>query len=85
MPERSCVACRAKRPKAALVRFVADEGRLALDARQKLPGRGAYLCRDEKCARAASKSKALTRALKGKATEWPWTIEDLMQLIEHGR
>lgn len=80
MPERSCAACRRKADKAALARFVADAGgELAFDACQVMPGRGAYLCREEKCVRAALKSKALTRALKGKATgAWPWSVEALV-------
>ena len=53
IPERSCVGCRAKRPKGELLRVVpwaASAGvELKIDEKQRLPGRGAYVCRDASC------------------------------------
>ncbi len=44
-PERTCVFCKSKFPKKALIRFCLKEGTcIFLDENQKEPGRGAYLC-----------------------------------------
>ena len=66
-PQRSCVACRDKRPKANLVRLVLDDdGRLQIDARGRAPGRGAYLCADPACWRRAADGRLLGVALRHK-------------------
>ena len=45
VPERTCVACGARKPKADLLRVVRPpEGRVSLDPTGKAPGRGAYVC-----------------------------------------
>lgn len=50
IPERSCVACRSKRPKRDLVRIVrTPEGQVKPDLSGRMNGRGAYLCRDAAC------------------------------------
>jgi predicted RNA-binding protein YlxR (DUF448 family) len=51
------------KPKRELIRVVrSPEGTVSLDFKGKLPGRGAYVCRDEACLKRAIKSKALSRA-----------------------
>lgn len=65
VPLRTCIACRkvdAKRGLARLVRL--PEGRVAIDATGKRPGRGAYLCAERGCWETALKRKAVERALK---------------------
>ena len=63
-PIRMCMGCREHAPKKDLIRVVrTPEGELILDARDKAPGRGAYLCRKTECLRKARKSRALERAL----------------------
>lgn len=53
-PERMCVACRTRHPKAALHRYVLGDsvdgsrGFIA-DPEKVLPGRGYYICNNEKC------------------------------------
>ena len=67
-PERSCVACRTRRPKSALLRIVRDpDGRAAPDATGAAPGRGAYVCRRRTCAVAAPRlvGRALRVSLAG--------------------
>ena len=64
-PQRRCVGCREARPQRELLRLVAEGGQVALGA--KAPGRGCYLCRNERCATKAVKSGQIKRALKGKA------------------
>ena len=65
LPERSCVACGAKMPKAQLVRVVrASEGPITVDATGRAPGRGAYLCRTPDCWGRALGKGALERSFK---------------------
>lgn len=64
-PVRQCVACREKKEKGQLVRVVRmPDGVIAVDTRGKMPGRGAYLCKEEACLEKAVKSRALQRALE---------------------
>ncbi len=45
IPERTCVACGTRKPKADLLRIArSPEGRVSLDPTGKAPGRGAYIC-----------------------------------------
>lgn len=68
MPERTCIGCRAVKDKYSLARLSAVDGALKLDDKRSLPGRGAYICRDPECIKAAYKrrecfGKALKRAV----------------------
>ncbi|RQW02977.1 YlxR family protein [candidate division KSB1 bacterium] len=63
IPWRTCIACRAKKPKAELLRFGAHEG-VFIDSGQKSPGRGAYLCANIDCLRTALQKKLFSRAFK---------------------
>ena len=78
--ERSCIGCGQKRPKGSLRRVVLDEqGHPTLDAPQKAPGRGAYLC-GKGCLKAAAVRKAFQRAFRGKANALELTkLEFLLQ------
>lgn len=63
IPMRQCVGCREMRPKNELIRAVKPkEGEISLDFTGKLPGRGAYLCKNCDCLSRAKKSRALERA-----------------------
>ena len=63
IPMRQCTGCREMKPKRELVRVVrSPEGVISLDFKGKLPGRGAYVCRDAACLKRAVKSRALERA-----------------------
>ena len=63
IPLRQCTGCREMKPKQELVRVVrAPEGTVSLDFKGKLPGRGAYVCRDAACLKKATRSRALERA-----------------------
>lgn len=61
-PVRTCVACRAARPKKELIRIVrSPEGRVYVDPTGKANGRGAYICPVRECLeRALSKGKLET-------------------------
>jgi predicted RNA-binding protein YlxR (DUF448 family) len=65
VPMRTCIACHQKRPKRELLRVVRQaDGQLEVDARGKLPGRGAYLCPSQGCWDRALEQRKLARALK---------------------
>jgi predicted RNA-binding protein YlxR (DUF448 family) len=60
LPLRTCVACRKRREKAELLRWVVSaSGTAEPDPEGRRPGRGAYLCRDEACL-----GRLLTRGAK---------------------
>ena len=62
-PMRRCVGCMKSFPKKEVVRFVAVDGKIAIDETGRLNGRGAYLCRSLECFDMAMKKKRLTFAL----------------------
>lgn len=65
IPQRTCLGCREKKDKAALIRVVRKPDKtIVLDRTGKIPGRGAYICPDKACFNKAIKSKALNRALQ---------------------
>ena len=70
-PQRSCVSCRTVRDKKDLLRVVVTrDGNVVYDPTGKLSGRGAYLCRDEKCITTELKKAAkLSKGLKKPLTE----------------
>lgn len=69
-PQRMCVSCRTRRDKRDLVRVtLADDGSLTVDPTGKLPGRGAYLCKDEKCIKTELKAHRISKGLKTAANE----------------
>lgn len=63
-PVRTCVGCRARAPKASLVRVVDGSAGLMIDRSGAAPGRGAYVHPGPECAEAASQAGALARALR---------------------
>ena len=65
-PMRTCIGCGARREKAELVRLVARDGKVEVDAAKRSPGRGAYVC-DGRCARKAAQKRAFPRAFKARA------------------
>ena len=65
VPQRTCVACGAKKAQGELLRVVSQGGTPAqIDAIGRAPGRGAYLCRQAACVEKAWARRALERALK---------------------
>jgi predicted RNA-binding protein YlxR (DUF448 family) len=64
-PARTCLGCRARRPKSELVRLVRRaDGALAVDAAGRLPGRGAYVCPEAGCVERALKAGKLSHAFR---------------------
>ena len=70
IPMRMCVGCGEMKPKSELVRVVkTTEGEIKLDKTGKLNGRGAYICREEKCLLAAQKAKRFEKAFSSAVPE----------------
>ncbi len=64
-PERTCVGCRGRAPKAALIRIArSKDGTVRVDPDDAAPGRGAYVHRDPACVAIAAKRGAIVRALR---------------------
>ena len=67
LPQRTCIACRQKKEKTALVRLVrTSDGSVEVDLSTRKPGRGAYLCRQKDCWELALKGNRLEHALRTK-------------------
>ena len=65
IPQRTCMACQAKKEKRELVRIVrSPEGEISVDVTGKKPGRGAYICPNLECLNKVIKSKRLERSLE---------------------
>ena len=63
IPMRQCVGCREMKAKKELVRVVkSPEEEISLDLTGKKPGRGAYVCPDAECLRAARKARRFEKA-----------------------
>ena len=77
IPMRQCAACREKKEKYALARVVrTPAGEVLYDAKGKVSGRGAYICKDLKCLEKAVKSRALSRALETEITQEIYDLLD---------
>lgn len=62
-PLRMCMVCRERKEKHDLIRIARQKGTaLKIDPAGRLPGRGAYLCKDSTCILQAQKRRVLERA-----------------------
>jgi predicted RNA-binding protein YlxR (DUF448 family) len=61
---RTCVGCRVRADRAALLRVVVADGVLVVDPQRRLPGRGASVHPDLACVDLADKRRAFHRALR---------------------
>jgi hypothetical protein len=81
IPQRTCISCRKTTSKQNLIRLVYTTDNCAkIELKEKLNGRGAYLCRKWKCWEDAFKKNQLERALRGKISQ-----ENKTSLIEQGK
>ena len=65
VPERTCVGCRTRAQKPALVRLVrGPEGTVRVDRDGRAAGRGAYVHRSDGCIEHALRRGAIARALR---------------------
>lgn len=63
-PIRTCIGCRARDARAAMLRVVARNGELRLDREKRLEGRGAYLHARQVCVDAFARRGGFVRSLK---------------------
>ena len=61
---RTCLGCRQRASRASLVRLVARDERIVVDATASLDGRGAWVHPDPGCVAAAARRRAFGRALR---------------------
>ena len=71
------MGCGRSAPRDALVRFVLRSGRLTPDRSGRASGRGAYLHREESCARQAVRTRAFERSLRAPVD----TPDDLLESV----
>ena len=64
VPVRTCVACKAKKPKKELIRIVKNDNGIFVDRTGKVNGRGAYICDDISCLKKLIKAKPLARVFE---------------------
>ena len=64
VPIRTCIGCRRRGPRSELLRIAVSDGVPVVDERKRMPGRGAYLCRKERCFLRADKRGVLPRAFR---------------------
>ena len=75
-PLRICVVCREMKEKAVLLRITKCDGDFSLDASGKMPGRGAYICREGSCCEKFEKQRSFERAFKG---AFPQELKDMIK------
>lgn len=64
---RTCIGCREKKNKQELIRIVCNKNNeISVDLKQRLEGRGAYICKNEECLKKVQKGNRLKNALKTK-------------------
>ena len=63
-PVRTCIGCRARASRSALLRVVEQDGVLIFDERAALPGRGAWVHPTRECLEDALRRRAFARALR---------------------
>jgi predicted RNA-binding protein YlxR (DUF448 family) len=63
-PVRTCVGCRTRAPRSALLRVVAIDSTLVPDVRASMPGRGAWVHETTECVETAIRRRAFVRALR---------------------
>ncbi len=80
-PSRRCICCRGNGAKGGLLRFGVMGGALCFDLRQKLPGRGYYVCTNAACLKKAwdtqFKRVAKTSA-EAIAATWEAFVKDVL-------
>ncbi|WP_314646886.1 YlxR family protein [uncultured Microbacterium sp.] len=74
-PVRTCVGCRTRASRSALIRVVSQNDILVIDERAVLPGRGAWVHPTQECMDAALRRRAFGRALRVSAAVDTQTIE----------
>lgn len=66
-PVRMCTVCRERKDKSHLLRITkTPSGEVCIDVSGKMPGRGAYICKNGDCIKNAQRRRVLERAFSCK-------------------
>lgn len=84
IPMRRCIGCMESKPKSELIRIVFNNGILTVDIDSRKDGRGAYLCKSEKCFEKALKKRAFNRTFRTEieAQQTEKVIEELREITK---
>ena len=86
VPERSCIGCRNRAPRAQLLRLVSGGGgQLMVDERAVMPGRGAWIHPDSACFALAERKRVFGRALRTSGSPDVTPVRDWIASYEAGR
>lgn len=70
IPLRTCIACRAEKPKGELMRVVKNaDGEIKLDFTGKAAGRGAYVCKSADCVKKLRKARLLNKSFSAAVSD----------------
>ena len=70
IPQRKCIVCGENKDKNDLIRIVKNkEEGIILDPTGKKNGRGAYICKEEKCINEARKKRKLEKVFKTEVSD----------------
>ncbi len=81
VPQRTCIACRTKKAKWELHRLVVSDKDIVWDRFYKLPGRGAYVCKNSHCITRLRSIKNLNRMFKKAKAELSENV--IRQMLEN--
>ena len=81
-PVRTCVGCRTRASRSALIRVVSQNDILVIDERAVLPGRGAWVHPSRTCAELAIQRRAFVRALRVSGFLDTQTLEEWLSAME---
>lgn len=81
IPMRMCIGCQNMVPKRELIRIVKSKDKgIIMDPTGKQPGRGAYLCKSQKCFEIIIKGNRINRVFKEQVDEI--TVDKLKKYLE---
>ena len=79
-----CAVCRQKRAKCDLLRIAKSaDGKMNLDNKACLPGRGMYICRFGDCIKNAEKRRAVERSFKTSGEEVKKIYTELAEYVQN--
>ena len=84
VPMRKCMGCNETKPKKELIRIVREpDGKITLDERGKVSGRGVYICPDINCFAKVKKTGRLARCLEAEIPDGIYeALEECFKKIE---
>ena len=81
-PVRTCVGCRTRDSRSALMRVVVAESRLVIDEAASARGRGAWVPPSRTCVELAIQRRAFVRALRVSGSLDTQTLEEWLSAME---